>query len=139
MTEKGFSAPHNRERQLMSTSPDNSPSEKNFAKRRTVEQGLNLADATHAAVWRLYCEVFGLWRSCSVKKCRRHRRCLGEPAGCLMRGLPSVPEARRLTAANEVIAGGPRRIPPATHLEWIVRRESLPILTSWRTGAGQSK
>ena len=118
----------------MPTSPDKSPSEKSFTKRRTVEQGLNLADAAHAATWRLYCEVFGLWRSCSVKKCRRHRRCLGEPAGCLMRGLPAVPEARRLTAANEVVAGGPRRIPPATHLEWIVRREPLPILTSWRTG-----
>ena len=38
---------------------------KNFTKRRTVEQGLQLADAAHAAVWRLYCEVFGLWRACS--------------------------------------------------------------------------
>ena len=123
----------------MATSPNKSPSEKNFAKRRTVEQGLELADAAHVATWRLYCEVFAFWRACRAKPCRRHRRCLGEPAGCLMRGLPSVPEARRLTAANEVIAGGPRRIPPATHLEWIVRREPLPMLTSWRTGRSDSK
>jgi hypothetical protein len=122
----------------MPTSPNNSPSEKNFTKRRTVEQGLQLADAAHAAVWRLYCEVFRLWRSCSGKKCRRHRRCLRAPAGCLMRGLRSVPEQRRLTAANEVIAGGPRRIAPATHLEWVVRREPLPALTSWRAGSGDA-
>ena len=56
-----------------------------------------------------------------------------------MRGLPAVPEERRLTAAKEVIAGGPRRIPPATHLEWVVRREPLPTLTSWRTGSSEGK
>jgi hypothetical protein len=54
-----------------------------------------------------------------------------------MRGLPCVPYARQLAAATEVMAGGPRRIPPATHLEWIVRREPLPRLTSWRSGSGE--
>ncbi len=122
----------------MPTLRDKEPSEKNFTKRRTVEQGLKLADAAHVAVWRLYCEVFRFWRACPVKSCRRHRRCLGEPAGCLMRGLPAVPEQRRLTAANEVIAGGPRRVAPATHLEWVVRREPLPALTSWRTGSDEA-
>ena len=95
------------------------PGEKEFTKRRTVAEGLALADAAHAAVWRLYCDVFKFWRACRVKRCRRHRRCDGEPAACLMRGLPSVPEAERQAAAAAVIAGGPRRIPPATHLEWI--------------------
>jgi hypothetical protein len=85
-------------------------------------------------VWRLYCEVFRFWRACPVKRCRRYRRCDGEPARCLMRGLPSVPQAERLAAAKEVMAGGPRRIPPATHLERIVRAEPLPMLTKWRTG-----
>jgi len=123
----------------MPTSRNEEPNRKSFTKRRTVEQGLQVADAAHAAVWRLYCEVFGFWRACSGKQCRRHRRCLGEPAGCLMRGLPSVPEERRPTAANEVMAGGPGRIPPATHLEWVVRREPLPTLTSWRTGSSEGK
>src|SRR5436190_23626551 len=85
------------------------PVEKDFIKRRTVDEGLALSDAAHAAVWRLYCEVFKFWRSCRIKRCRRHRRCLGEPALCLMRGLSSVPEARQRAAAAAVIAGGPRR------------------------------
>ena len=53
-----------------------------------------------------------------------------------MRGLPSVPQALRLAAAKEVAAGGPRRVPPATHMEWIARREPLPVLTAWRSGSG---
>jgi hypothetical protein len=116
----------------MTRSRNKTPSDKIFTKRRSVEDGLKLADAAHEAVWRLYCEVFGFWRACSGKKCRRHRRCLGEPAGCLMRGLPSVAPARQLAAAKEVAAGGPRRVPPATHLEFIARREPLTVLTSWR-------
>ena len=40
------------------------PGEKDFTKRRTVDEGLALSDAAHAAVWRLYCEVFKFWRSC---------------------------------------------------------------------------
>ncbi len=108
------------------------PGEKDFTKRRTVDEGLALADAAHAAVWRLYCEVFAFWRGCRVKKCRRHRRCLGEPAPCLMRGLSSVPEAERRAAAAMVITGGPRRIAPTTHMEWRLRREPLPLVTAWR-------
>jgi len=112
--------------------------EKRFLKRRSVEEGLKLADAAHEATWRLYCEVLGFWRRCKVRRCRRHRHCLGEPARCLMQGLPSLPEAQRLAAAKEVIAGGPRRLKPATHLEWVVRREPLPALTSWRRMAASS-
>ena len=114
------------------------PDEKKFQKRRTVEEGLKLVDDAHAATWRLYCEVFRFWRRCAAKPCRRHRRCLGEPAGCLMRGLPGVPPAERMAAEKAVIAGGPRRLPPATHMEWIARRQSLPQLTTWRSAAGQT-
>jgi hypothetical protein len=105
------------------------PREKDFTKRRSVEDGLKLADAAHVAVWRLYCDVFALWRRCRKRPCRRH---CGEPAGCLMRGLPSVPPAQRETAAKEVIAGGRKRIAPASHIEWHLRREPLPMITTWR-------
>jgi hypothetical protein len=106
----------------MRSSPEKPPGEKQFTKRRPVEAGLALADAAHVATWRLYGEVLQLWRACRVKKCRRHRRCLGEPAACLLRALPSV----------SVMAGGPRRIPAATQLEWKVRREPLPALMRWQ-------
>ena len=108
------------------------PGEKDFTKRRTVDEGLALSDAAHAAVWRLYCEVFKFWRSCRVKRCRRHRRCRGEPAPFLMGGLSSVPEARQRAAAAAVIAGGPRRLAPSTHMEWRLRREPLPLVMAWR-------
>ena len=45
-------------------SPTKQPTAKAFLKRRTFEQGKKLADDAHAATWRLYCEVFSLFRSC---------------------------------------------------------------------------
>ena len=83
------------------------PNEKEFTKRRSIEAGLKLADAAHVATWRLYCDALSLWRGCRSKKRRRHRRCLGEPAACLLRALPFIPPARREEAAKEVMAGGP--------------------------------
>jgi hypothetical protein len=117
-------------------SKQKTPVEKAFTKRRSVDDGLALADQAHAAVWRLYCEVFAFWRGCRVKKCRRHRRCLGAPAPCLMRGLACVPEAEQRAAAAAVIAGGPRRVAPATHMEWRLRREPLPLVMAWRGDTG---
>lgn len=111
------------------------PTAKAFLKRRSFEQGKQLADDAHAATWRLYCEVFAFWRKCEAKPCRRHRRCCGEVAACLMRGLPAVPAGEREAAEKAVRAGGPRRIPPATHMEYVVRRQPLPLLTTWRPGA----
>jgi hypothetical protein len=112
------------------------PGEKQFLKRRSFAQGKQLADDAHAATWRLYCEVFAFWRSCRLKPCKRHRRCRGEPASCLMRGLPAVTAAEREAAQKAVIAGGPRRIKPASHIEYVVRRQPLMLLTTWRAGAG---
>jgi hypothetical protein len=47
----------------MTRSRKKTPNEKHFTKRRTVGEGLKLADAAHGAVWRLYCDVFGFWRA----------------------------------------------------------------------------
>ena len=116
----------------MRSSPQRSQNEKQFTRRRSIDAGLALADAAHVATWRLYGEVLRLWRTCRIKQCRRHRRCLGEPTACLLRALPSVAQAQQLEAAKAVIAGGPRRVPPATQLEWKVRREPLPALMKWQ-------
>jgi hypothetical protein len=116
----------------MPTPQSKKPTEKDFLKRRSLDDGIELTDMAHLATWRLYCETLRFWRTCKTQKCRRHRRCLGQPAPCLMNGLPGVPHEQRLAAATAVVAGGPRRLPPATHMEWLVRRQPLPTLTSWR-------
>jgi hypothetical protein len=118
----------------MPSSRGKSPNKQNFLKRRSFEDGQALTDAAHIATHRLYCDALGFSRRCSKRPCRRHRRCLGEPTGCLVRGLPYVPQARRLEAQKQVIAGGPRRIPPTSHMEWFVRRAALAKLVSWGFG-----
>jgi hypothetical protein len=118
----------------MQNSRKKSPKQPNFLKRRTFEQGKAEIDAAHVTTWRLYCDTLAFWRRCPNKACKRHRRCSGEPAGCLMRGLPGVPRAARLKAEQDVIAGGPQRIAPASHVEWTVRRSALETLASWKIG-----
>ena len=118
----------------MPSSRKRTTDEKKFLKRRSFEQGRALIDAAHIATHRLYCDVLGFWRHCSKRSCKRQRRCDGEPAGCLMRWLLGVPQAERLKAEKQVIAGGPRRIPPATHMEWFVRRTELATLLKWGFG-----
>jgi hypothetical protein len=119
---------------MKSTRNKKPPKQPNFLKRRTFAEGKAQVDAAHLATWRLYCETLAFWRRCPSAVCQRHRRCTGEPAGCLIRGLPRVPPAERLKAEQEVIAGGPRRIAPASHIEWTVRRSALATLTSWKLG-----
>jgi hypothetical protein len=105
-----------------------------FTKRRSFAEGRALVDEAHIATHRLYCDALAFWRRCPLRTCKRQRRCLGEPTRCLMRGLPAVPEAERLRAQQEVIAGGPRRIAPATHIEWTLRRTALATVVSWGFG-----
>jgi hypothetical protein len=106
----------------------------NFLKRRTFEQGRAEIDAAHIATYRLYCDALRFWRRCAKRGCKRHRRCLGDPTDCLTGGLMFTPQSRRLKARKEVIAGGPRRIAPATHVEWTLRRSGLVELVSWSLG-----
>jgi hypothetical protein len=113
---------------------DQLSNQQDFLKRRSFDQGRALVDAAHIATHRLYCDTLKFWRRCPLRQCKRHRRCVGEPTGCLMRGLPSVPPAERLKAQEQVIAGGPRRIAPATHIEWCLRRTELATVLSWGFG-----
>jgi hypothetical protein len=102
-----------------------------FLKRRCVEDGLALVVAAHAATRRLYCDVLRFWTSCRSRGCGRHRRCLGDPQKCLHRGMMHVPRAQRLRARATVIAGGPRRLPPASHMEWQVRQYDFTAVAVW--------
>jgi hypothetical protein len=107
------------------------PDEQKFLKRRTFERGKAELDAAHIAAQRLYCTVLKFWRRCKLRPCRRHRRCLGEPTRCLLHGIIHVPQAERLKAQKQVIAGGPQRLAPATHIEWFVRRTELKSIVMW--------
>jgi hypothetical protein len=107
-------------------------SKEKYLKRRTFDQGLALVDAAHVATWRLYCDALRLWRRCSMGSCQHHRHCLGTTNACLLRGLMFVPPSLRLRARQQVIAGGPRGVPPASHMEWQVRRETLQTVLSWK-------
>jgi len=112
---------------------DDKPAKKgNFLKRRTFEQGKKQMDDAHYATHRLYCDVFDFWRGCKLRMCKRHRRCIGEATICLTRGLPQVSMARQGLAKKQVIAGGPRRLPPAIHVERTVRETDLAQLLTWR-------
>jgi hypothetical protein len=110
----------------------NKPSTKqDFLKRRSFEHGRALIDAAHGATQRLYCDALKFWRGCSLRSCRRHRRCCGEPGRCLSYGMMFVPQSQRLRAQKKVIAGGSRRIAPVTHIEWFVRRTDFSSVVSW--------
>jgi hypothetical protein len=104
----------------------------NFLKRRTFEEGRAQIDAAHVATQRLYCDTLRLWRRCKRRACKRHRHCCGDAALCLTRGLIHVPPSKRLRAREQVIAGGTRRIAPATHVEWSIRRCDLRTLLEWK-------
>jgi hypothetical protein len=97
-------------------------------KRHTPQQQQEQRSAAKAATQRLYCDALELWRGCAGKTCRRHLRCMGDPAKCLDRGLRNVPRWRQDRAAADVLAGGPRRIAPANHKEWAMRRTPLSTI-----------
>jgi hypothetical protein len=112
----------------------NDSSEPNFLKRRTFAQGKVLADAAHLATHRLYCDALRFWRHCARPACKRHRHCCGDATSCLERGMIFVPPSQRLRARRKVIAGGTRRIPPQSHIEWQVRRGTFQEVVSWDFG-----
>ncbi|MFZ3359734.1 MAG: hypothetical protein WA177_13315 [Xanthobacteraceae bacterium] len=106
----------------------------NYQKRRSFAQGKAEIDAAHVATSRLYCDALRFWRRCTLRGCKRHRRCMGDAIHCLGAGHYLVPPSQRRRAQQEVIAGGPRRVAPATHVEFTVRRVSFFELMNWKIG-----
>ncbi len=96
-----------------------------FNKRMTPEEEVAQREAAFAAIRRLYREVLPLWRSCERGYCRRHKSCCGDDnAGrkCLARAWPLLSPQAQNRAHWQVALGGPGRLPPATHMEWQLRR-----------------
>jgi len=93
-----------------------------YNKRLTPDEQVAERETAFAAIRRLYGEALPLWRWCGRGDCRRHKRCCGDVRPCLKRGWPQMPPSIQSVAYKEVMAGGPRRLPPATHTEWELRR-----------------
>jgi hypothetical protein len=93
-----------------------------FYKRMTPEEEVEQREAAFAAIRLLYAEVVPLWRSCARGHCRRHKQCCGDIRPCLTRAWPLTPPEAQNTAYAQVRVGGPRRLPPSTHSEWLLRR-----------------
>jgi hypothetical protein len=107
----------------------NKPSNRqHLNKRYTPHQQQELYDAAKVATQRLYCDVLEIWRGCGDKKCRRHLQCKGNPAACLKSGSQTISRKRQRRAYTEVLSGGPRRVPPANHKEWGMRRTPLSTI-----------
>jgi hypothetical protein len=78
--------------------------------------------AAFAAIRALYVESLPLWRVCGRGYCRRHHTCGGDGRACLARGWPLMPPRVQEDAMALVLNGGPRRLPPATRSECVLRR-----------------
>jgi hypothetical protein len=94
-----------------------------YNKRLTPDEQVVQREAAFAAIRRLYAESLPLWRFCPSGFCRPHKRCSGKDVlRCLEHGWPRMPPEQQTRVHREVIAGGPRHIPPASHVEWDLRR-----------------
>jgi hypothetical protein len=92
-----------------------------YNKRMTPDEQVAQRELAFAAIRLLYCEVLPLWRFCTRGYCRRNKVCSGDVRQCLERGWPLMPPPLQQSAYAQVIKGGPRRQPPATHTEWALR------------------
>jgi hypothetical protein len=88
----------------------------------TAEEETARRQAAFAAIKRLYAEVLPVSSTCPRGHCRRHQRCFGNLGPCLERVWPLMPPEVQERAYNQVKAGGPRQVPPATSLERGLRR-----------------
>ena len=93
-----------------------------YNKRLSPDEQEAQREAAFAAIRRLYGEVLPVWQTCPRGFCRRHQRCCGKATVCLPRAWPLAPPEVQQAAFKKVLAGGPRRRPPATHTEWELRR-----------------
>jgi hypothetical protein len=78
--------------------------------------------AAFAAIKRLYRDVLPLWNVCDRGFCRRHHRCIADARGCLPRNWPRLSPQMQDDAYSQVVAGGPRRLPPQSRIEEELRR-----------------
>jgi hypothetical protein len=91
--------------------------------RITLTQYIRRFGAEAEALKRAYCDIFGLWRSCPFKPCRRHRACAGDCSVCLKRGMASVPREVQWRARQRLIRATPESAGPPER----TARECMPV------------
>jgi hypothetical protein len=68
-------------------------------------------DAEKLALARHYCTLFGFWRSCRFKPCRRARACKGDHRACLQRAVGRIARAEQFAARQRLLAMTPANLP----------------------------
>ncbi len=63
-----------------------------------------------AALQRLYCNAFALWRTCRRRSCRRRQSCGGDQHACLRRALDRVPHQIQWRARQDILDVTPHNI-----------------------------
>ena len=99
-----------------------SPLRREAAKTISPERYAARFAAERAKLVRAYCDLFGFWRRCSLKRCRKLRRCGGDAAACLKRRASEVPRGAQWQARQRVIAATPASAGPPER----TARESMP-------------
>ena len=80
---------------------------KQTAEQQTPEEYAARFAAEKAAMRRHYCNVFGFWRSCALKRCRKARSCSGDAEACLKRRAREIPREVQWQARRRVLAATP--------------------------------
>ncbi len=59
---------------------------------------------------RYYCSLFGFWKSCDCKPCRKNRVCAGDAAACLKRNEAWVSREKQFAARQRVLDATPANV-----------------------------
>ncbi len=86
---------------------------KQTAEQQTAEEYAVRFAAEKATLRRHYCEVFGFWRSCALKRCRKVRTCSGDAELCLRRRAREIARDMQWQARRQILAATPADAGPA--------------------------
>jgi hypothetical protein len=64
-------------------------------------------DAEKVKAQRHYCTLFGFWRTCRFKPCRRERACMGDAPACLTRSVGRISRPQQFDAREKLLQATP--------------------------------
>lgn len=86
-------------------------------------------EAEKLEVQRRYCTLFGFWRGCRLRLCRRKRACAGDQHECLKRSVGQIPRGEQFAARQKLVQASPRNLPAPEY----IARQLMPnsFADSW--------